>query len=51
MAVVIMQNQANNASDQDLERLLSELEAMPEEEAGRKLASTRASRDTPDAKR
>jgi hypothetical protein len=43
MAAVIMQNQPKQASDQDLESLLSELEAMPEEEIGRKFASTRAS--------
>jgi amino acid adenylation domain-containing protein len=43
MAEVIMQNQAKKGSDQDLERILSELEAMPDEEVGRKLASTRAS--------
>jgi amino acid adenylation domain-containing protein len=51
MAAVIIQNQANQATDQDLERLLSEVEAMPEAEAGRKLASTRASRENPDAER
>ena len=50
LAAVITQHQAKRASQKDLERLLSELEAMSQEEAERTLALTRAKRENADAK-
>ena len=46
-----MQNQAKNTREQDLERILSELETMPEEQVKQTLALTMANRETADGKR